>query len=385
MTGVVAVVGTVVLLRGLAAGVPVGFEAEVGSVQGPAVKQALSGASAGSVVKFGPAVPTPAPGGSLSQVPANPKPTVETATFSVSGDIADDSAIYADPSNPANSVVIGDNKDSAAGGIGVFNMQGAMIQFRKDGKIGNVDLRTGFVLGGRSIVLVGANNRTNDSLIFWELNPSTRQLSAPIGLGTKTVASNYGFCFYKSPVTGKFYAFVTQETGSATMEQYELFDSAGKVGATKVRSFNVGSITEGCVADDDLGRLYVAQEDVGLWRYDAEPSGGAVRTQIGKVGDGHLTADVEGVAIAKGPNKTGYIVVSSQGDNRYAIYDRQTNAFMRNFSIGANGSIDAVSQTDGLDISTANLGPGFEKGALVVHDGSNTGSATSNLKYIPLE
>jgi len=42
-------------------------------------------------------------------------------------------------------------------------------------------------------------------------------------------------------------------------------------------------------------------------------------------------------------------------------------------------------QTDGLDISTENLGPGFPKGALIVHDGSNSGGASSNLKYVPLE
>ena len=33
----------------------------------------------------------------------------------------------------------------------------------------------------------------------------------------------------------------------------------------------------------------------------------------------------------------------------------------------------------------SDLGPGFPRGALVVHDGSNTGGATSNLKYIPLQ
>ena len=73
-------------------------------------------------------------------------------------------------------------------------------------------------------------------------------------------------------MSGKFYAFVTQETGTSMMEQYELGEMPGKSPATKVRSFEVGSITEGCVADDEMGRLYVAQEDVALWRYGAEPS-----------------------------------------------------------------------------------------------------------------
>jgi 3-phytase len=322
--------------------------------------------------------------GSTPQIPSNPKPTVETATFSAQGDIADDSAIYANPIEPSLSVVIADNKDDTAGGVGVFDMQGQLLQFRQDGKIGNVDLRADFLLAGQRIVLVGANNRSNDTLIFWKLDPQTRQLSAPIGLSNATLSDNYGFCLYHSAKTGKYYAFVTQETGQATLEQYELTDDGGKVLATRVRFFDLGSITEGCVADDELGQLYVAQEDVGIWRYGAEPSAGSARVKIAAVGDGHVAADIEGLALAKGPGNSGYIVASSQQESRFALYDRQTNAFLRNFEIKANGSIDAVQETDGIDICTSNLGPGFEHGALVVHDGQNTGSSTSNLKYVPL-
>jgi 3-phytase len=330
----------------------------------------------------------PPPTGSTPQIPSPAVPTVETDSFSPSGsttDISDDSAIYANPTAPEQSVVIADNKDDVAGGVGVFDMQGKLLQFRQDGKIGNVDLRTGFPLGGQSIVLVGGNNRTSDTLIFWRLDPQTRQLSAPIGETVTTTAPNYGFCFYHSAISGKFYAFVSQETGTSVMEQYELGENAGKVSATKVRSFEVGSITEGCVADDELGRLYVAQEDVALWRYGAEPSTGSDRIQVGVVGDGHLVMDLEGVSLAKGTGTSGYIVLSLQGESRFVTYDRETNAFIKDFTVVSSGSIDAVSQTDGLDISTSNLGPGFPKGALVVHDGSNTGGATSNLKFIPLQ
>ena len=40
--------------------------------------------------------------------------------------------------------------------------------------------------------------------------------------------------------------------------------------------------------------------------------------------------------------------------------------------------------TDGLDVTTENVGPQFEQGLLVVHDESNKGGDTSNLKYVPL-
>lgn len=374
-----AIIGTIFVVFSRAAGPLAQFETESGQASSGAEIKSHTAASGGSLIQFGTATLP-----SISQIPSPAFPTIETQTFSAGGDIADDSAIYANPTEPSKSVVIADNKDATAGGVGVFNMQGQLLQFRQDGKIGNIDLRTGFTLGNRAIVIVGANNRSNNTMTFWEYNPDTQRLSTPLSPTQSTISPNYGFCLYHSAISGKYYAFVSQETGSSTMEQYELNGTSGQLIATKVRSFNVGSITEGCAADDELGIVYVGQEDVALWRYSAEPNGGSSRTAIGTSGDGHLTADIEGIAIAKGPNNTGYIVVSSQGDSRYAIYDRMSNAFQRNFTIGANGSIDAVTETDGLDISTANLGPGFTYGALIVHDGSNTGSSTSNLKFVPL-
>lgn len=364
------------------AGVSGGRAGESGGGAGGASAGSSAGGSSAAAMG-GSSAPTRIP-----QVPAAPKPTVETDSFKPSGsitDVADDSAIYANPTDPAASVVIAGNKDDVTGGIGVFDMQGKLLQFRQEGKIGNVDLRSGFPWGGKQVVLVAANNRTSDTLSFWQFDPATRQLSEPAGSGTRTVSPNYGLCLYHSAMTGKFYVFVTQETGASTMEQYELGENAGKVTATKVRSFDLGSITEGCVADDELGRLYVAQEDVGLWRYGAEPSAGTERAKIAAVGDGHVVADLEGVALAKGAGTTGYLVVSIQSESRFVTYDRETNAFLQSFRVGAGGAIDTVTQTDGLDISTASLGPGFSSGALVVHDGSNTGGESSNLKYIPLE
>ncbi|MET4135808.1 hypothetical protein [Pseudarthrobacter sp. PvP090] len=40
--------------------------------------------------------------------------------------------------------------------------------------------------------------------------------------------------------------------------------------------------------------------------------------------------------------------------------------------------------TDGFDVTSLNAGPQFEEGLLVVHDSSNTGGTTSNLKNAPL-
>lgn len=329
--------------------------------------------------------PTPTP--TATPTPGVPvvMPAVETVGFSGSGDISDDSAIWVDQANPANSVVIADNKASSGGGIGVFGMDGKLMQFRGDGMIGNIDVRTGLPLGGQSTVVVGANNRTNNTLALYSLDTATRTLS-PIGARSiATFAPNSGLCLYRSKVSGKFYAFVTPYV-SGSIQQFELSDNgAGKVDATLVRTLSISSITEGCVADDDLGHLYVGQEDVALWKYGAEPGAGNSRTAVDTVGGGNLVADIEGMAIEYGANGTGRLFVSSQGESKIAVYDRAGgNAFLQKFSVGANGTIDAVTGTDGVDVTTLNAGPQFEQGLLVVHDESNTGGTSSNLKYVPL-
>jgi 3-phytase len=55
------------------------------------------------------------------------------------------------------------------------------------------------------------------------------------------------------------------------------------------------------------------------------------------------------------------------------------------FRIGMNldARIDGVSETDGLDVSSASFGPGFERGLLVVQDGfKQLPSGPQNFKYV---
>ena len=309
---------------------------------------------------------------------------VETAPFAGRGDIADDSAIWVDREHPSRTVVIADDKSGASkgGGIGVFDMHGRLLSFRRDGKIGNVDLRNGFRVRGRSRVLVGANNRTDDTISLWTLDPAKRRLG-PLSLGViETEDDNYGFCLYHSRVSGRFYAFVTSKE-DGPVQQYLLAAAGKRVTARLVRTLPLSSTAESCVADDSNGALYVGQEDVAVWRYGAEPDAGRSRRSVDRVGRGNLVADVEGMAVAAGPGDAGYLLVSSQGDSRIAVYRRGgRNAFVARFGVEGARGVDKVTDSDGLDVTTSSAGPGFEDGLLVVHDGHNTGGNVSNLKYV---
>ena len=167
------------------------------------------------------------------------------------------------------------------------------------------------------------------------------------------------------------------------MGQFELTDNgSGGVSGREVRRVQMGSTSEGCVADDGLGVLYVTEEDVGIWKYDAEPDGGSNRVSVDEVGP-NLEADVEGATIYYGPEDTGYLIVSSQGSHDYAVYGREgDNEFLSKFEIVDSRSIDATSNTDGIDVIPTPLGPSFPTGLLVVQDGDNDPDE-NNFKVVP--
>lgn len=308
--------------------------------------------------------------------------TVETEPVPHGGDAADDPAIWVHPSDSSLSTIIGTDKQ---GGLAVYDLTGKQLQYVADGLMDNVDLRAGFKLGGQAVTLVTAGDRRDNSIAIYKVNPQTRQLENVAASKVKHGVAVYGACMYSSKKTGKTYYFATSKSGE--VEQFELADNGqGKVTATSVRRFKVGGVVEGCVADDEFGHFYVSEEPVGIWKYSAEPDGGTARTAIGKVGDGHLHADVEGLAIAYGPNGTGHLIASSQGNYSYVVYKREgKNEFVKKFRIG-DGAIDGAEETDGIDVTTANLGGKFPKGVFVVQDGFNDkGSKNQNFKLVPFD
>src|SRR5215212_4854934 len=306
--------------------------------------------------------------------------TVETEPVPHSGDSADDPAIWIHPTNPSQSTIIGTDKH---GGLAVYDLAGVQIQYLPDGDLNNVDLRAGFLFGGQSATLVTAGNRSNDSLAIYRVDAATRRLESVAAHTIRTLPV-YGSCMYHSAATGRFYTFVNSEAGE--VEQWELFaTSSNTVDARKVRSFAVGSQTEGCVADDTAGVLYIAEEAVGIWKYGAEPDADTARTKVDSAGGGHLVADIEGLTIADTGNGAGYLIASSQGDNRYAVYTRAgDNSYLGSFQIVDGNTIDGTSDTDGIDVTTANLGAAFPRGVFVAQDGSNDGGR-QNFKLVPLD
>jgi 3-phytase len=311
---------------------------------------------------------------------------IETEPVATRGDAADDPAIWVHPTKPELSTVIGTDKDTA--GLGVYDLSGRQIQFVRMTGANNVDLRDNVLLGDARVTLVVATNPADNSLEFFQVNADSRKLSPVPARNNKVESDAWGVCLYRAARTGRLYVFNIARKGH--VEQWEISGAGKFIALKKVRSVALDSGAEGCVADDETGALYVSEEKKGIWRFGAEPAAGRDGRLIdsSEPGSGNLHADVEGLTIYDAGGKNGYLIASSQGDDRYVVYDRVTNKYVSDFMIGS-GPVDGVSNTDGIEVTNRPLGSLFPHGLFVVQDGRNRDAyiipKRQNFKLVPWE
>ncbi len=355
-------------------------------------------------------------------------PTVETRPALLDNDAvpfsqradADDPAVYVNATDSNKSLVVTSVKN---GGLRIYDLAGNLLQTinpsNPDIRYNNVDLQYGFSLGGQKVDIAIASDRNNDKLAIFKIDANgtggnfltnitdtsaaTIFQGAPFtGAFSASSRSAYGLTIYRSPVTNDYYVFTSRrQTGD--IAQLKLVDKGnGTIGYQLVRSFTVpttGNIdpqTEGMVVDQEKGFLYIGQENVGIWKYEAEPTStnaGILIDKVKALGGKNLIEDVEGLTIYYGKDGAGYLFASSQGDNSFAAYTREgNNAFVGRFAVGNNGSIDSVQESDGAEVINVPLGANFPFGAFITQDGSNDPAViaddeniSSNFKFVPFE
>ena len=310
---------------------------------------------------------------SLAAADVTAPAAVETDPVSHSGDAADDPAIWVNPSDPSRSLVIGTDK---LGALEVYDLAGRRVQRWTGTSPNNVDIRGN---------LVATGDDDNSRMYFYEVDPAIQRLRY-IGALDADV-TEHGICMYRSRTSGRLYAYVTSYSGR--MEQWEVWQGAGgAIGGRRVRGpWWVGGawwpLIEGCVADDATGWLYVGEEADGIWRYGAEPYASTSARTLVDDASGPLYADVEGLALANGR-----LIASSQGDDSYVSYRTSDHAYLGKSRVASGASADGCSGTDGIDASSAYLGPSFPQGMFVCQDNSNNAPGSSgnqNFKYVRLE
>lgn len=178
---------------------------------------------------------------------------------------------------------------------------------------------------------------------------------------------------------------------------------------------------EGMVIDGLHGVLYAAQEQVGVWRipftdgfsvsgkpvlmdkvrgygvpydrvFNAEDEEYSCEFKADPgFGGKNLTQDAEGLAIYPGKFGKGYLLVSSQGDSTFSVYQREAdNAYLGTFQFVDGAGVDGVQHSDGAAVTNYALGPDYPNGLFVAHDGENTPEvldgevrSNTNFKFVP--
>jgi PKD repeat protein len=307
-------------------------------------------------------------------IPAEITVSARVNTGAVSGD-ADDPAIWIHPTDPALSLVIG--TDKVGDFVYVWDMNGQERQrIAISNRPNNGDVRHGMPVGGVpvDIYIVGAEDPSR--LVIFKIDPSARMLSditAAGGTATPQVKEPYGVCLYRRAGDGAMFAFVNSNGGvDGVLHQYQLADNgAGRVKATFVRSFGGdvnGNHSEGMVADDQLGYVYIAEEDCCVHKFYADPAMGNARLAVFAQNDG-IDPDREGLGIYGCANGTGYILLSSQGNKRVKVYRREGDpGNPHSHSLVTTIYTPNVGGTDGLDATNRPAGPNFPFGFLAKHN-----------------
>jgi len=285
----------------------------------------------------------------------------------------DDPAIWIDPDDVMQSLILGTDKGDANGGIYVFDLKGKLLKEKSVLNMlrpNNIDVEYGFVLNGDTIDIAVFTQRNGDNIRILRL-PNMKLIDnggIPVFVGD-TVQAPMGIGLYKKPATGQIYAIVSRKNGAdgSYLWQYLLKDSSGIVVAEPVRKFGAfkgGKEIESVAVDDDLGYVYYSDEGAGVRKYHADPDSN--NTELAFFANKDFTEDHEGISIYKTGDKTGYILVSDQQANRFHVFTRQSpHTRVAILPVSTN-------QSDGSEVTNVAFGDLYPKGFFVAMSDNRT-------------
>ncbi len=117
-----------------------------------------------------------------------------------------------------------------------------------------------------------------------------------------------------------------------------------------------------------FGRPYWAIPDDDEFECDYAPAGDPEAETIVAAGSDafagdNLEVDVEGLAVYDTGGKSGYLIVSSQGDDTFHVFERRSNEHLGAFMVENTGD------SDGVAITSTPLGRSFPAGIVAIQNG----------------
>jgi 3-phytase len=302
------------------------------------------------------------------------KPTVVTEPVAFD---TDDPAIWINPVDPAQSLIVGTDKDKD-GGLYVFDLAGKIVHdktIRGLQRPDNVDIEYGLILGGVPHDIAVTTERFTHKLRIYSL-PDMKPLDNGgidmyVGETGDMFRDLMGIALYKNPQTGEISAIVGRKNGpqdGSYLWQYKLEDDGhGAVKATIIRKFGKYSGVkeiEAIAVDDALGYIYYSDEGTGVRKYHADPAKG--NDELALFATTGFTQDHEGISLYNTSDSTGYILVSDQGANQFFIFHREGSAGKPHNHTLVKVVKVAAQESDGSDVTNVPLNGVFQKGLFVV-------------------
>ncbi len=268
----------------------------------------------------------------------------------------DDPAIWLNPANPSDGLILGTIKMAAPlGAIAVYRLDGSrLMQIPNVDRPNNIDVGYGLKLGARTIDIAVATERNKSRLRVFEIVPGVglKDLAAlPVFEGqTGPAQQPMGIALYKRPSDGAMFAIVSRKNGpsGSYLWQYRLEAGSGTLRAEKVREFGAFSGTkeiEAVAVDAQRGFVYYSDEGAGIRKYHASPDHPGAAKELATFAQSGWKGDREGIAIYKD-----YIIATDQQhpNSEFHVFSRDTLRELGVFRIGAD-------TTDGIDIAANGL------------------------------
>lgn len=307
----------------------------------------------------------------------------ENVLAKVDADAADDPALWLNSVHTDSSFILGSNKTY---GLEVYGLDGTRLANYPTGKINNIDVANGVKLGDSLIAIVAGSNRDYDRIDIWSISKNARDFELISDTNMRTSLEGvYGFCLWNDTVEQSTYAFVNNKEGQ--VEQWRLLTDSLPVKMTLIRSFSAAGQVEGMVVDTENRLLYLGEEQGGVFAYALDDSTtNRFRIPLSGEENPDLAYDIEGLTIYTN-DESKYLLTSSQGNNRYAIYDiNRAYLYLGAFEVGQGASIDGAEETDGIDVYSGAFSSAYPEGVFVCQDGYNKDekgqSVSQNFKVI---
>lgn len=287
----------------------------------------------------------------------------------------DDPAIWINRADPAQSLVIGTDK----------NVDGALVVFGLDGKIcqelcvrglvrpNNVDLAYDVMIGGKKTDIVVVTERYAHRLRVYRLPDMAPVDGGGIPVFDGEAARDcMGIALYTRASDGALFAIVSRSDVGAPREgylhQYRLVDDGtGVLHGVFTRAFGQWSgrkEIEAVAVDNELGYVYYSDEGFGVRKYHADPQAKDAKAELALFGTEGFAGDHEGISIYKFNDGHGYVLVSNQQADTFRIFPREgTAADSHAHPLLASVRVSTL-DSDGSDVTNVPL-PGFPGGLFV--------------------